>query len=351
MSRLTRGFIDVRRTSHPVRRRVRPRGVPPALAAHELVYAEDVHDAAELLGKVLSPARLAPGHVDGNRFALSVHGVRLREIGLLYVDLGTAAVLEMPATGPYFAVHMPTNGRILCRRDGATTEANPVRAFVTGPGDDVRMDVAYDSPQLVVRIEQDALERHLTRMLGASLAHPVVFEPEMDLTTEAAMRWSGAVQMLHTEVYYPGSLVQRGHGIGALEELLMSTLLLVQPSNHHAHLTAPVSAPGRRVVREAMGYIEEHLRDRIGMADIARGVHMSVRAVQKGFRDELGTTPMLYLRDRRLERVRAELVDALPTDGVTVTEVAQRWGFGHLGSFSALYRRRWGEAPSETLRR
>jgi len=60
---------------------------------------------------------------------------------------------------------------------------------------------------------------------------------------------------------------------------------------------------------------------------------------------------MLYLRDRRLERAHEDLTDAIPSDGVTVTDVAERWGFHHLGSFAALYRNRWGESPSETLRR
>ena len=131
----------------------------------------------------------------------------------------------------------------------------------------------------------------------------------------------------------------------------MSTLLLVAPSNHHAQLVHAAEQVGRRVVRGSIEYIEAHLRDRITMADIARGVHMSIRAVQQGFQEELGTSPMLYLRDRRLERARGDLVDGLPSDGVTVTEVAERWGFHHLGSFAALYRKRWGESPSETLRR
>ncbi len=64
-------------------------------------------------------------------------------------------------------------------------------------------------------------------------------------------------------------------------------------------------------------------------------------------------SPMSFVRERRLERVHEELADALPSDGVTVTQVAERWGgFHHLGSFAVEYRKRWGgEAPSETLRR
>lgn len=352
MSRLTRlGFIDVRRTGNPVRRRVRSRGIPPALVGHEIFYTENVREASELVGRALSPASLALGDTDLRRFAASLHGVRLRDVSMLYVDLTVAATLDFPAMGPYFAVHMPTNGRAVCSQYGRSFEANTIRAVVTSPGMPLTMQLDDDSPQLVIRFEQEPLVRHLTRLLGGSLSRPILFEPEMDLTTDAAMRWNGAIQLLHTEVYYPGTLVQRGQGIGSIEELLMSTLLLLQPSNHHASLVLPTEPTGRRVVRGALDYIEAHLREKITMADIAGGVHMSIRAIQQGFREELGTTPMLYLRDRRLERAREDLTDATPSDGVTVTDVAERWGFHHLGSFAVLYKKRWGESPSETLRR
>jgi AraC-like DNA-binding protein len=352
MSRLAKlGFIDVRRTSDPVRRRVRSRGIPPALAGHEIFYTENVREAADLLGRALSPGTLTLGDVDAQRFAASLHGVRLRNVSMLYFDLGISATLDIPAMGPYFAVHMPTNGRVVCTHHGREFEANPINAVVTSPGMELSMRFSFDSPQLVIRIEQEPLNRHLTRLLGGSLSRPIVFDPEMDLTTESAMRWNGAIQLLHTEVFYPGSLVQRGQGIGAMEELLMSTLLLLQPSNHHAQLVLPTEQVGRRVVRESMDYMEAHLSERVTMPDIARSVHMSVRAIQQGFHEELGTTPMLYLRDRRLERAREDLTDVIPSDGVTVTAVAERWGFTHLGSFAVLYKKRWGESPSETLRR
>ncbi len=352
MTRLTRlGFIDVRRTSNPVRRRVRSRGIPPALVGHEIFYTESLREASELVGRALSPGNLTLGDVDSQQFAASLHGVRLRNVSMLYVDLTVAATLDIPAMGPYFAVHMPTNGRAVCTQGGRSFEANTIRAVVTSPGQPLTMRLDHDSPQLVIRFEQEALVRHLTRMLGGSLSRPIIFEPEMDLTTDAAMRWHGAIQLLHTEVYYSGSLVQRGQGIGSMEELLMSTLLLLQPSTHHAHLMLPSEPGGCRVVRDALEYVEAHLREKITMADIAAGVHMSIRAIQQGFREELRTTPMLYVRDRRLERAREDLTDAESSDGVTVTDVAERWGFNHLGSFAVLYRKRWGESPSETLRR
>lgn len=353
MSRLTRlGFIDIRRTSDPVRRKVRSRGVPPALADHEIFYTEDEHEAARLVGRTLSPLTLTVDPADAAGFAATLHGVRLRNVSLLYLDLHVAATLDMPETGRYFAVHMPLNGGATVRHPAAQFDASTTRSLVTSPGDPVRMSFAHDSPQMLVRIEEDAMNAHLTRLLGRNLVGPLKFEPEFDLTTDAATRWHAAVQLIHTEVYHAGSLVHRGCAIGPVEELLMSSLLYLQPSTYHADITRPTPAtPRRAVIQQAVDYIEGHLAEKITMESLAEALHMSVRSIQQGFRAELGMSPTTFIRERRLERVREELTDAIPSDGVTVTAVAERWGFHHLGSFAVEYRKRWGETPSETLRR
>ena len=56
-----------------------------------------------------------------------------------------------------------------------------------------------------------------------------------------------------------------------------------------------------------------------------------------------------YLRAARYEKVRETLCRAQPVEGVT--EIAAKWGFGHMGRFSIDYRKRFGESPSETLLR
>ena len=350
MSRLTRlRFIDTRRTGNPVRRKVRSRGVPPALADSEIFYTEDLREASALIGKALAPTRITLRDNESG-FAAVMHGVRLRNISMLYLDLHVRATLEIPALGRYFGVHMPMNGRAACRHNGHEFEANTIRALVTSPASALTMHLDEDSPQLLFRIEEKALLEYLTRLRGRRLSRPLEFHPELDLTSDVAVRWHAAVQLLHTEVYHTGSLVQRGHGISGIEELLMNSLLHIQPSNYHDEFVRPSSQPVRRVVRDAMNYMDAHLGEPITMESIARSVHMSVRSIQQGFCDELGMSPMTYLRDRRLERAHDELADALPSDGVTVTEVANRWGFHHLGSFAVEYRKRWGTTPSETLR-
>jgi AraC-like DNA-binding protein len=58
--------------------------------------------------------------------------------------------------------------------------------------------------------------------------------------------------------------------------------------------------------------------------------------------------PLEFLQAERLEPAREMLVHALP--GASVTEIAIKCGFGHLGRFSVAYRDRYGECPSATLR-
>ena len=51
----------------------------------------------------------------------------------------------------------------------------------------------------------------------------------------------------------------------------------------------------------------------------------------------------------RLGRFRVALTDPLETG--TVTEIAGTAGLTHLGRAAAAYRKRYGETPSQTLRR
>ena len=53
-------------------------------------------------------------------------------------------------------------------------------------------------------------------------------------------------------------------------------------------------------------------------------------------------SPMVLLRNRRLDAVRARL---LQQPSPCVTDAALEFGFGHLGRFSSYYRERFGEAP------
>ena len=57
--------------------------------------------------------------------------------------------------------------------------------------------------------------------------------------------------------------------------------------------------------------------------------------------------PKQYLMRRRMHLVRRALLSAVTE--TTVTEIATRFGFWHLGRFSGCYQTIFGEFPSATL--
>ena len=63
----------------------------------------------------------------------------------------------------------------------------------------------------------------------------------------------------------------------------------------------------------------------------------------------LGKAPRAALRDLRFESARRELLQGVPD--AKVMDVALRCGFPHCGRFSVEYRRRFGETPSQTVKR
>jgi AraC-like DNA-binding protein len=108
--------------------------------------------------------------------------------------------------------------------------------------------------------------------------------------------------------------------------------------------------PRRARIRAAVEFVHAHAAEPLTVSDIARAGDLSVRSVQEGFIRDLGTTPMTYLLQVRLCHVRDDLRAADPAL-TSVQDVARRWGFAHLGRFSAAYARAFGEYPRDTLRR
>ena len=103
-------------------------------------------------------------------------------------------------------------------------------------------------------------------------------------------------------------------------------------------------------VRLAEAWLAAHCHEVVSLPALSTAIGISVRTVQSAFVQVRGTTPTAFLREMRLDRVRLAL-EAADHRETTVAEVAEAWGFRHLGRFSAVYLRSFGEYPAETLRR
>ena len=109
-------------------------------------------------------------------------------------------------------------------------------------------------------------------------------------------------------------------------------------------------AAGRITMRLAQEYLVEHAAEPLTMTQVAREIGVGARTLQAAFRQFSDTTPLRFLRDVRLHRVRAMLRDGDPRT-TSVADAAGAWGFHHAGRFAAAYVAAYGERPSDTLRR
>jgi AraC family ethanolamine operon transcriptional activator len=114
-------------------------------------------------------------------------------------------------------------------------------------------------------------------------------------------------------------------------------------------VTPPSFGARELAIRRALPYIESQRDGLITVEDLCRATRLSRRTLHYAFKEHLGVTPKAYLTAIRLDGVRRELVPREPP--VKVVDVANRWGFWHMGHFAADYRKQFGELPSDTLRR
>jgi len=86
------------------------------------------------------------------------------------------------------------------------------------------------------------------------------------------------------------------------------------------------------------------------ISDLCLQLRVSRRTLNHAFIRVLGITPVAYMRNIRLHRVRAQLQGA-PEQIGTIASVAGKWGFWHMSLFSRYYRELFGELPMGTLNR
>jgi AraC-like DNA-binding protein len=103
-----------------------------------------------------------------------------------------------------------------------------------------------------------------------------------------------------------------------------------------------------QIARNAQEFIEMNFQNCIHLESLCRHTGVGVRTVQRCFREYFDLSVTDYLKTIRLDKAHRAL--ATTEDGEeTVTDIALRCGFTHLGRFSVAYRTRFGESPSETL--
>jgi len=105
----------------------------------------------------------------------------------------------------------------------------------------------------------------------------------------------------------------------------------------------------RRAFVRATQFIEENIGEPLTLRDMCQFAHVSARTLEYGFNEFSGLSPMAYLKSCRLCGALQDLEQRAVT-GESVTFIANRWGFWHMGQFAADFKRAYGLRPREVAR-
>ena len=267
------------------------------------------------------------------------------------LHFGADVRIEFGELGAYH-VDIPLAGRLAWHQGGAQPSvADQNHAAVFQPvGDTVLDRWQADCRLIAVKVDRIALENTLAAMLDRPVTSPVRLGPRLDMSSGLGSSWLRLVQLIMVDTAQQVSLMHHPLIGQRLQESLVTGLLLATDHQYRIQLDSRrqfTAAP--RAVRRAAEAMRAQPGRPFTATDLAEVAGVSRRSLQQGFQRYVGMSPMTYLREVRLGCAHDELRHGDPGD-VSVTEVAYRYGFLHLGRFSAMYRHRYGEPPSQTLR-
>jgi AraC-like DNA-binding protein len=292
---------------------------------------------------------LPPRHAPG--LDTRINGLYLPQSYIGYIQYGAASVsFSSGLDRTDYWMQLPLRGHLQGNIGRNAVTCTPTRGAIASPAfEDCRFLTEPNCARIQLSLHGVAVSSQIAALLGEPPNRPVNFAPGMDLTKAHGRSLARYVLMAVTDLERSGSVLWDQLTAGAFEQFITTALLLSHPHNYSdalQRLDRPVTP---RDVKRAIDFMHAHLEASITLADIVAASGVPGRTLFKHFKDWKGISPMRHLRNIRLAQAREALLRADPDENVTT--IAMGLGFAHMGRFALEYRRRFGESPSQTLRK
>ncbi|MEW5420560.1 AraC family transcriptional regulator [Amorphus sp. 3PC139-8] len=320
---------------------------PPApLDRFRLFKSTDLDEARTFVARTFCDHRLAVTRAGAGLDACHNH-VRGAQLSLNYIRYGADVAIEPGELGSFYLFQIPVSGGSTIRHGRRELTTTCQRASVLNPDRHTAMRWHEGCEKILIQVDKNALSRLVETLSGHSLSGPVRFDPEIDFARPELARWRAHVCALFAAADDGRAFAKSAVPFQRLlEDELLSAFVIHQPGNAR-HLLADERRVARpRHVKRALDYIRANLDAPIGLDEIAEAAGVTGRTLQLAFRESFGMSPLAVARRERLKQVQFALLNRDPE--TSIGDIAARWGFFHLGRFSALYRAEFGCLPSET---
>lgn len=302
-----------------------------------------IEAASEGFSSAYAPVVVTPA--SGSALDIQLRADRLPN-SLMFQSL-THSGVDFSTGSPFdgFTVSVPGSGHMKVSMPGSRPVVSPNEGFITDAtlvdGLWVAPETAYAGFSIPRSTIHRAFESFANRPIGKELSFLPTISPALTSTLRQ-------LSDLITDAFTARLFDYSNLALASLEDAVLRLLLFTQPHSHRSclHSESKLLLPNR--VRRAMQYIDANCQKAITSSDIASEVGVSLRTLQISFARFAGVTPYQYLRERRMDGARHDLLSGRAR---SVKAAADRWGFLSVSQFSSRYVRTYGELPSVTLNR
>lgn len=324
-------------------------GMPMSSLAR--LVTTDIDEVHDHMSRMFCPHDL---RIEGGNppIAFRHHQASLKSVTFNATDYGNPygkVVVNIPPTNALYLVQFSLTGVAQIVQEHATIDLLPGHMCVLDPDAQVKQTFGEGYKHFTVKISKEGLESVLAQELGFR-PRELHFSRNPVRLQGAASAFAQLVRTICDDLDCGPDGFNHARARGTVEEALQRLLLASVPHNYSDLFDAPPCSPAPYYVRRVEDYIHEHSRQPITLEEMIAVSGVSARSLHAGFRRFRDTTPMVYLKNHRLDLAHRQL-KAAADDGLSVTEVALSCGFTHLSKFARDYLDRFGERPSATLKR
>jgi len=317
------------------------------LSRYTRVDTRSPEHARREIGRIFCPHLLTPRNGRGITGFHAVHrSAQQNFYSLNLIRYGCEVDIDPGELSRFFMLLFPIAGAGSARCGKETALVRPGQtAAILSPTLPAQVRWLEGCESIAVLLERDAVEQQWALMIDRP-ASPIEFSTRMDVSGAAGrLLWNHVRLMLEgveaTDI--PSRYLTR------LGEDLIQLMLSSFAHSQRSLLERSPKSSDAAAIRRVEEWIRANISRAFSVAEIAAESAMSLRALQDMLRRKKGTTLTELIEIIRLEAFRACLVH--PDGPRSVTECAFAVGFGHLGRAAIAYQRRYGEMPSQTLRR
>jgi AraC-like DNA-binding protein len=317
------------------------------LARYAKVDTRSPDEAREQIGRIFCPHFLNPMQARPARFHARHHSARQAGYSMNFVAYGATVEIDPGRLKDFFLLQVPLRGSAHVRCGTVAADAQAGRtASILSPTLPTRMTWHEGCEKLIVLVDRQMVETQYRALVGGA-ADAIEFRTEVDLTGGLGPLLDHHLGLMLAAAESPTPPPEAY--LASLREGLTSLLLTGLEHSGCARLADEAPLPAPPAIRRAEAFIAANANRALTMAEVAAAAGTSLRALQEGFRRYRNSTLTNAVQEARLTRFRQALTS--PQNDATVANLAFAAGLGHLGRAAQAYRARYGETPSQTLKR